>query len=236
LIEFFFSFLVAINLDDIAKTKTAYSKNIVFLEIFENEINQVIVKIVSNIVSRKNEILNRIIKLALSQIMLVVKWIFNQILRLRHCLKHFKKFITMTFRKINRSDYIVLKTYKLIALLNTLNKIMKSIILTCLGYAAKKYNLLLKEHFESRKNIVSKHVLHCIVETINSIWVNKKIATMLLLNIIKAFDNVSHFKLLYNLRKRRIKDIYLIWMKNFFRSDTTFLSWLITSSIAFVSS
>jgi hypothetical protein len=38
---------------------------------------------------------------------------------------------------------------------------------------------------------------------------------MLLLNVIEAFDNVFHFKLLHNLRKRRIKNIYLIWIKNF---------------------
>jgi hypothetical protein len=38
---------------------------------------------------------------------------------------------------------------------------------------------------------------------------------MLLLNVIEAFDNVFHFRLLHNLRKRRIENIYLTWMKNF---------------------
>jgi hypothetical protein len=85
-----------------------------------------------------------------------------------------------------------------------------------LNYVAEKHNLLLKEHFEDRKNIVSKHVLHYIIEVINFVWINKKIATMLLLNVIKVFDNVSYFKLLHNLKKRRIKDIYLIWVKSFF--------------------
>jgi hypothetical protein len=147
--------------------------------------------------------------------MSVIKWIFNQSLCLRYCFKHFKEFITMSLRKINKSDYFVFKTYKLIALLNTLDKLMKSIMTTRLNYATKKHNLLLKDHFESRKNIVSKHALHYIIEVINSIWVNKKIATMLLLNVIDAFDNISHFKLLHNLRKHRIENIYLIWVKNF---------------------
>jgi hypothetical protein len=70
--SFFFSF-VAVNLDDIDDEITAYSKSIDFSEIFENEISQTIVKIVSNTVSRKNDILNRVIKLALSHIMSVVK-------------------------------------------------------------------------------------------------------------------------------------------------------------------
>jgi hypothetical protein len=121
----------------------------------------------------------------------------------------------MFLRKINKSNYFVFKAYRLIVLLNTLNKIIKFIMTTRLNYAAKKHNLLLKKHFESQKKIVSKHVLHYIIETINSIWVNKKITTMLLLNVIEAFDNVFHFKLLHNFKKRRIKNIYLIWVKNF---------------------
>ncbi len=222
LIDFFFLSFVAINLDDIIE-KTAYSKSIDFFEIIENEINQTIVKIVLNIVSKENDILNRIIKLAFSHVMSVVKWIFNQSLRLKYCLKHFKEFITMSLRKINRSDYFVLKAYRFIALLNILDKLIKSIMTTRLSYAAKKHNLLLKEHFESRKDIVSKHALHYIIETINSVWINKKTATMLLLNVIEAFDNVSHLRLLHNLKKRQIESIYLIWVKKFLLKRYTIL-------------
>ncbi len=184
LINSFFLSLVAANFDDIAKS--TYSKSIDFSEIFENEICQTIVKIVSNIVSKENNIFNRVIKFVLSHIMFVVKWIFNQSLRLKYCFKHFREFITMFLRKVNKSNYFVFKAYRLIVLLNTLDKIMKFIMMTRLSYAAKKHNLLLREHFESRKKIVSKHALHYIIETINSIWVSKKIATMLLLNVIEA--------------------------------------------------
>jgi hypothetical protein len=216
LINSFFLSFAAINLDEIDSERTTYSKSIDFFKISENEISQTIVKIVSNIVSKENDIFNRVIKLVLSHIVSVVKWIFNQSLRLEYCLKHFREFITMFLRKINKSDYFVFKTYRFIALLNILNKIMKSIMTTRLSYAAKKHNLLFKKHFEDRKNIVSKHALHYIIETINSIWVNKKITIMLLLNVIEVFDNVSHLRLLHNLRKRRIENIYLIWMKSFF--------------------
>ncbi len=212
--RFLFSSLVAVNLDDIEKS--TYSKSIDFLEIIENEISQTIVKIASNIVSKEDEILNWVIKFVFSNIIFVVKWIFNHSLRLKYCFKHFREFITMFLRKINKFDYFVFKIYRFIVLLNTLNKIMKSIMTICLNYAAKKHNLLLKEHFEERKNIVLKHVLHYIIETINSIWVSKKISTMLLLNVIEAFNNVFYSRLLHNLKKRRIKSIYLIWIKSFF--------------------
>jgi hypothetical protein len=72
LIDFFFSSSVAVNLDDIIE-EIAYSKSIDFFEIIENEISQTIVKIVSNIASKKNDILNRVIKLVLSHVMSVVK-------------------------------------------------------------------------------------------------------------------------------------------------------------------
>jgi hypothetical protein len=75
----------------------------------------------------------------------------------------------MFLRKINKSNYFALKTYKLIILLNTLNKIMKSIMMIRLNYATKKNNWLFKKHFEDRKNIISKHALHYIIKTINSI-------------------------------------------------------------------
>jgi hypothetical protein len=39
---------------------------------------------------------------------------------------------------------------------------------------------------------------------------------MLLLNVIEAFNNVFYSRLLHNLKKRRIKSIYLIWIKSFF--------------------
>ncbi len=214
LIDFFFSSFVVVNLDDIERIK--YSKSVDFFEIIRNEINQTIVKIVSSIALNENEILNWVIKIAFSHIILVVKWIFNQNLRLEYCLKHFRKFITMFFRKINKLDYFVFKTYKLIVLLNTLNKIMKSIMTIRLNYTAKKHYLLLKRFFENRKNIISKHVLHYIMKIINSIWISKKITMMLLLNVIKVFDNVSHFRLLHNLKKRRIESTYLIWIKSFF--------------------
>jgi hypothetical protein len=218
--SFFFSLATAI-LDDIKKS--TYSKSIDFFEIFENEISHATIKIASNIASKENDIFNRVIKLALSHIMSVVKWIFNQSLRLKYCLKHFREFITMFLRKINKSNYFVFKTYQSIVLLNTLNKIMKSIMTTRLNYAAKKHNLLFRKHFENRKKIVSKHALHYIMKTINSVWINKKIAFMLLLNVIEAFNNVSHFRLLHNLKKRRIKSIYLIWMKNFLSKRYTIL-------------
>ena len=43
------------------------------------------------------------------------------------------------------------------------------------------------------------------------------------LNVSEVFDNVSHFRLLYNMRKRRISDKLLKWIKNFLKNRSTTL-------------
>jgi hypothetical protein len=66
--------------------------------------------------------------------------------------------------------------------------------------------------FRNRREINEFENKYAILIKLNR---NDKTATMLLLNVTEAFDNVSHPRLLHNLKKRRIKSIYLIWVKNF---------------------
>ena len=213
LIDFFFSSTTT-NLKNIQSNET-YSKCILFFSITKKKISHAIINKISNKIFDENEILNRILKLIFSIIKSIFKWIYNQNLQLSYCSKNFKKSITMIFRKINKSDYFIFKTYRFIALFNTMKKIMKSIMITRLNYAAKKHNLLSRNHFEDKKNIVFEHALHYITKKIHSTWINKKMTFMLLLNVIETFDNVFHFKLLHILRKKNIKNFYTTWLKNF---------------------
>ena len=124
-------------------------------------------------------------------------------------------------KKNNRSNYIISKVYHSIVLLNIMKKILKSIMTIRFNYAAEKHDLLFKKYFKSRKSTFSKHALHYLMKFIHFVWINKKIAFLLLLNVINVFDNVFHFKLLYNLRKRRIKNFFSIWIKNFLSKKHT---------------
>ena len=182
-----------------------YFENIVFFEIIKHEIEEVVAKFASNKISKKNDIFNRVIKLILSIIMFVLKWIFNQNFNLNYCSFHFKNSITISLRKNVRFDYIIFKAYKSIVLLNIMNKIMKSVMTIKFSYAAEKHDFLSKKHFGERKNIFSKHVFHYLIEIIHSVWINKKMISLLLLNVMSVFDNVTYFRLFHNLCKRRIE-------------------------------
>ena len=93
---------------------------------------------------------------------------------------------------------------------------MKIIMTNRFNYATEKYELLSKSQFENRQRIFIEHVLHFITKKIHTIWVNDEITIMLLLNVTKVYDNVCHFRLFYNLKKKRIKDNSLKWIISFF--------------------
>ena len=98
---------------------------------------------------------------------------------------------------------------------------MKIIMTSKLSYATEKHEFLSRNQFESRQKVFIEHVLHFITERIHTIWINDEIAIMLLLNVTESYDNVCHFRLFHNLKKRRIKDNNLKWIISFFSKKYT---------------
>lgn len=104
-----------------------------------------------------------------------------------------------------------------------MGKVMESIIATRLSFTAEAHNLLPRSHFGGRKGTPPEHALHFIMKRILSAWVARKVATMLLLDVTRAFDNVSHPRLFHNLRKRRIDGFTLTWIASFLSDRYTTL-------------
>ncbi|KAJ6099230.1 hypothetical protein N7467_000765 [Penicillium canescens] len=88
--------------------------------------------------------------------------------------------IIVTLRKAGPRDYRLPKAYRLVALLNTLGKVLEAII-----------NLLRLELPRPLKSIRCYLILTLVG--------NNPKASMLLLDIASAYDNVSHERLLYNM-------------------------------------
>jgi hypothetical protein len=117
---------------------------------------------------------------------------------------YFKKTITIMLRKSRKKNYFKSLFFKLIALLNILNKILKLIILKRLRYVIKTYNTLLRTQIKIRKQRLINTTLQLITKKIYTIYSDqkKKITFLLNFDILNAFDNVSHIRLLYNIKKR----------------------------------
>ena len=130
--------------------------------------------------------------------------------------------MTVVLRKPNKANYAQVKSYRPIALINTVAKALESVLAKRISFLAEHHGLLPKGHLGGRKITSCENAVHLTLERIYSAWdSDKPVASMLLLDVSGAFDNVSHPRLIHNLRKRRIPTAIVNWIQDFLRGRTT---------------
>jgi hypothetical protein len=168
-------------------------------------------------------IINKVLQVAAPRIRTHLTRIFNQSIRLGYCPQHFRESTTVVIRKPGKDNYTVSKAYRPIALLNTTGKIMDSIIAKRLNFLAETFKLLPETHMGGRKLRSTENAIHHILDKIYEAWNTGrgKVASLLLLDVSGAFDNVSHKRLLHNLRKRRVDEKIVRWIASSLRERYT---------------
>jgi exonuclease III len=166
---------------------------------------------------------NRVLQVTADIIVGHLEIIFNQSLRISYCPAHFRSSITVVLRKPDKDDYTLPKAYRPIALLNTIGKIMDAVLARRLSYLVEAHNVLPNTHIGGRKLRSTEHALHLIIEKIYKAWnVGRgRVASLLLLDVSGAFDNVSHERLLHNLRTRRVDEKLVRWLASFLKERWT---------------
>ena len=147
--------------------------------------------------------------------------LFNACLQLGYCPRHFKETVTVVLRKPGKDDYTQPKSYRPIALLSTLGKALEAVIANRLAYLADVHGLLPSRHTGGRKLASTEHAIHFLLQRIHQAWSEGKVASLLLLDVSGAYDNVSHERLLHNLQKRRVSHKIVRWVKSFLEDRTT---------------
>ncbi len=109
------------------------------INIQKNEIKQIIKRRKFNNASEFDDISNKILKILCTEIMCSLVNLFQACVKLRYHFLCFKIARIIVFKKLNKKNYSNVKTYKFIILLNTLSKILKSII-------TRRINNLMKIH------------------------------------------------------------------------------------------
>lgn len=195
-----------------------------FPDFTEREIQKAIKNLSPNKAPGKDAIPNKILQRASqhSQFIPLLTIIFNRSLKEGICHEHFKEAVTVVLRKDHQGTYTVPKAYRPIALLNTLGKAMESVLAKRISYLAQEYHLLPKTHIGGRKITSTEHGIHLTLEKIHNAWVsNQPIVSMLFLDVSGAFDNVSHSRLIHNLRKRGLPMVLINWIKDFLTDRKT---------------
>jgi hypothetical protein len=230
----FFSNTTKTNLSDlqtfIYRSVVAETKS----RIQKNEIKQVIKRCKSNNVSESDDISNKILKILCTELMFSLMNLFRVCVELSYHSRCFKIAHIIIFKKLNKKDYFDVKTYKFIILLNTLNKILKSIIIRRISSLTKIHDMFFASQMSDRKNRNCETTLKLFIEQIHTVWNMKKdkITTLLSMNVIDVYDHVFKERLLHNLRKRDISNWIIRWTNSFMKNKHISLTLSIATMIS----
>jgi hypothetical protein len=204
--NFFFSDTIEIDLIDMSSFNyfNVVLKSSLF--IMKNEIRQAIKRCKSNNTSRLNDILNRIFEILVNKLMTHLMSLFRICVALNYHSRCFREIHIIILKKSKKKNYTDVKTYKSIVLLNTFDKILKSMIAQRINDLTKIHDFLFVCQINERKNRSCETILKLLTKQIHMIWnmSKDKITTLLSMNVIDAYDHVSRERLLHNLKKRRI--------------------------------
>ena len=132
-----------------------------------------------------------------------------------------KEFTTVVLRKPRKPKYNTPKAYRPIALLNTMGKVLTSIVAEQLTYYTEEYALLPPLHFGGRPARTTNDTLHYLTHRIKDSWRKKQVTSVLFLDIEGAFPNAVNKKLIDNMVRRRVPKKIVKFVENMLQGRTT---------------
>jgi exonuclease III len=193
-------------------------------EITSREIQEALRWVASDKAPGEDQIPNRVLQKVQEWLIPRLIIVFNASLRNGYHPSNWKRAITLAYRKPGKDDYTVPKSYRPVALLNTMGKLLELVMARRITELAETHGLLPDSQMGARKGRSAETALQLITEQVHTIWNlpgSKRVATLLSLDISGAFDHVSHERLVHNLRKRRIPPIIIDWVTSFLQDRET---------------
>ena len=134
-----------------------------------------------------------------------------------------KQSTTVVLRKPGKPRYDTPKSYRPIALLNTMCKVLTAIMADLMTFYTEMHNLLLAHHFGRRSGRTTTDAVHLLVHTIKNAWRKHQVMAVLFLDIEGAFPNAVTDKLLHSMRKRRLPEKLIKFAGTMLQNRTTTL-------------
>lgn len=147
--------------------------------------------------------------------------LFNSCVRNGFNPPQLQRSVTVVLRKGGGRDYQVPKSWRPVALLNTLGKHLESVIARRISHAVEIYDLLPKSHLGGRRGVSTDHAIQIMLDQVYKAWGDRiPVVSLLMLDVSGAYDNVSHERLLHNLKKRRLGHL-VPWVRAFLTGRST---------------
>ena len=148
-------------------------------------------------------------------------YIFTAIMEKGWYYEPWKCSTTVVLRKPGKPRYDVPKAYRPIALLNTMGKVLTSIIAEQLTFYTEKFALLPPLHFGGRPARTTNNAIQYLVYKIKDAWRKKQVTSVLFLDIEGAFPNAVNEKLIANLTKRRVPNAIIRFVNSMLKGRKT---------------
>jgi hypothetical protein len=160
-----------IEIDFIDMSSFNYLMIVLKLSFFitKNEIRQTIKRCKWNNVSEFDDILNRIFKLFVDKLMSHLMNLFRVCVALNYHSRCFREIHIIALKKSRKKNYTNVKTYKSIALLNLLDKVLKSMIARRINDLTKIHDLLFVNQMNKRKSRNCETILKLLTKQIHKI-------------------------------------------------------------------
>jgi hypothetical protein len=149
--------------------------------------------------------------------------ITNACWTLGHFPKSLKKARTIVIRKPNKDSYQEAGSWRPIALLSTIGKIVETLTAKKIRAVAEKHNLIPEEQMGGRSGRSTETALDLLTSQVRTVWDANRVATLLSIDISGAFDTVHHVRLLDVLRKKGLPYWLVKWVQSFLAERTTSL-------------
>jgi len=137
--------------------------------ITEDEVKQTIRQVKADKALSASDISNRALQASLAELISVLTSLFNACVTHKYHSKQFKKTQTIVLRKLKKSDYIDLKTYRFIALLDIMSKALKSIMIKRLSDIVKTHCMLSNAQMKARRKRFVISTLDLLVDQVHTV-------------------------------------------------------------------
>jgi Reverse transcriptase (RNA-dependent DNA polymerase) len=145
-----------------------------------------------------NVVLTRSINIIIEHLL----YIFQAIFTLNTFYLPWQQWNTIVLQKPGRPRYDIAKSYHPIALINTLPKLLNSIIAELTIHYGESHNLLPPTHFGGRPGRTTTDAIDLLTQTVKQAWRSGQVVSALFLDIEGAFPNATTERLIHNMRKR----------------------------------
>ncbi len=193
--------------------------------ITEDEVKQTIRWVKADKALSASDISNKVLQVSLAELISVLTSLFNACVIHKYHSKQFKKTQTIVLCKSKKSDYIDSKTYRLIALLNIMSKALKSIMIKRLSDIVETHYMLSNAQMKVKCKWFMILMLDLLVDQVHTVWncKIKYVIFMLSLDVVEAFNQVSHVRLLHTLKMKRTSSYIIEWTRSFLKNRETSL-------------